>query len=85
MNRCRAIRERLGASSHIVVDDNRALLERAVGTGATEIQRPTDIFYDANSASLLDPFGHVWVLLSWRENIDPDEIERRGNALMCSL
>lgn len=75
---------RMSASLHIFVDDNHALLERAVGTGATEIQPPTDMFYGANPASLRDPFGHVWVLLSWREDIDEAEIERRGNALMSS-
>ena len=48
---------RTSASLHIFVDDNQALLQRAVGAGATQIQPPTDMFYGANSASLRDPFG----------------------------
>jgi PhnB protein len=57
-------------------------MRRAVEAGAEEIQSPTDMFYGASSASIRDPFGHVWVLLSWRDNLDPAEIERRGNALV---
>jgi len=40
------------------------------------------MFYGASTSSLRDPFGHVWVLLSWKEDIDPAEMERRGNALL---
>src|ERR1035437_92529 len=57
-------------SLHIFSDANAALLRRAVEAGAEEIQPPTDIFYGANSASVRDPFGHVWVLLTWKEDLD---------------
>jgi PhnB protein len=70
------------ASLHIFANDNAALLRRAVDAGAEEIQSPTDLFYGANSASVRDPFGHVWVLLTWKEDLDPAEIERRGKAFL---
>lgn len=73
---------RCTASLHIVTDDNAALLRRAVEAGAESIQAPTDMFYGASSASLRDPFGHVWVLLTWQQDLDTTEIERRGNALL---
>lgn len=73
---------RTTAGLHIFVDDNGALLRRAVEAGAEEVQAPTDMFYGASSASLRDPFGHVWVLLSWKEDLDPAEMERRGNAFL---
>jgi len=73
---------RCTASLHIFSDDNEALLRRAVEAGAEEIQPPTDLFYGANSASVRDPFGHVWVLLAWKQDLEPAEIERRGNALL---
>ena len=47
-----------------------------------QLQPPTEMFYGANSASVRDPFGHVWVLLSWKEDLDPAEMERRGTALL---
>jgi PhnB protein len=73
---------RCTTSLHIFVKDNEALLRRAVEAGAEMVQAPTDMFYGANSASVRDPFGHVWVLLSWKEDLEPAEIERRGKALL---
>jgi hypothetical protein len=42
----------------------------------------TDTFYGASSVSVGDPFGHVWVLLSWKEDLDPAEMERRGKEFL---
>ncbi|TPM02653.1 MULTISPECIES: VOC family protein [unclassified Mesorhizobium] len=74
---------RCTAGLHIFTDDNATLLRRAVKAGAEEIQPPTNMFYGASSATVRDPFGHVWVLLSWKEDLDPAEMERRGNALLA--
>jgi PhnB protein len=73
---------RCTASLHIFTDDNEALLRRAVEADAEELQPPTDLFYGASSASVRDPFGHVWVLLMWKEDLDPAEMERRGKAFL---
>jgi PhnB protein len=40
------------------------------------------MFYGASSASVRDPFGHVWVLLSWKADLVPAEIERRARELL---
>ncbi len=71
---------RCTAGLHIFIDDNEALLRQAVAAGVEAIQPPTEKFYGANSASVRDPFGHVWVLLSWKEDLTPAEMERRGNV-----
>jgi PhnB protein len=76
---------RCTAGLHIFVDDNAALLSRAVAMGAEQIQPPTEMFYGASSASVRDPFGHVWVLLTWKEDLEPAEMERRGNALLKAM
>jgi len=73
---------RCTAGLHIFTDDNRALAQRAVHAGAEELQPPTDMFYGASSASVRDPFGHVWVLLTWKEDLEPAEMERRGQELL---
>ena len=65
---------------HLFVDDNAAVLRKAVEAGAEPVQLPTEMFYGANSASVRDPFGHVWVLLTWKEDLAPAEMERRGKA-----
>ncbi|MDG2539014.1 VOC family protein [Dyella jiangningensis] len=69
---------RTTAGLHVFTDDNAALLRRALDAGAEQIQPPTDMFYGANSASVRDPYGHVWVLLTWKEDLSPAEMERRG-------
>jgi len=71
---------RCTASLHIFSDDNEALLRQAIEAGAEVVQPVTDMFYGASSASVRDPFGHVWVLLSWKQDLDPAEMERRGRA-----
>lgn len=76
---------RLGAATaslHLIVEDNAVVLARAVAAGCEVVQPPTDMFYGANSASVRDPFGHVWVLLTWREDLSPAEMERRGKAVL---
>lgn len=73
---------RCTAGLHIFLDDNAALLRRALEAGAQLIQPPTDMFYGASSASVRDPFGHVWVLLSWKQDLEPAEMERRGRAVL---
>jgi PhnB protein len=70
------------AGLHIMVDDNEALLHRATAAGAKEVQPVTDMFYGASAGSVRDPFGHVWVLLTWKNDPDAAEIERRGSALL---
>jgi len=74
---------RCTAGLHIFTDDNAALLRRAVEAGAEEIQPPTEMFYGASSASVRDPYGHVWVMLTWKQDLAPAEMERRGNALLA--
>jgi PhnB protein len=74
---------RCTAGLHIFTDDNAALQRRAVEAGAEEVQKPTEMFYGANSASVRDPYGHVWVMLTWKQDLSPAEMERRGNALLA--
>jgi PhnB protein len=73
---------RCTAGLHIFSDDNAALLRHAVAAGAEVIQPPTEMFYGANSASVRDPYGHIWVLLTWTHDLDPAEMERRGDAFL---
>ncbi|HEX5181283.1 MAG TPA: VOC family protein [Gemmatimonadaceae bacterium] len=66
------------AGLHIMTDDDAALIERAVRAGCELIQPPTPMFYGARSASVRDPFGHVWVVLAWIEDLSPQEVQARA-------
>jgi uncharacterized glyoxalase superfamily protein PhnB len=47
---------------HLEVDDCDALHELAVGNGATSLQPPADQPHGARQCTILDPFGHRWML-----------------------
>ena len=61
----------------LYVADCDAVFNRAVGAGAT-VKRPIkDQFYGDRSGTLEDPFGHCWSIATHKEDLTPEEIERR--------
>jgi len=65
---------------HLYVDDVDATVSRAVQAGA-RLDRPVaDQFYGDRSGGLTDPFGHVWFVATHKEDVPPDELERRAAA-----
>ncbi len=69
---------------HVYVDDVDALYDRAAGAGAELLQPPTDMFYGDRTIMLRDPFGHIWVFLTHKEDLPPEEVARRGTELLAS-
>ncbi len=77
----------MGATSvglHVYLDDVDAAFERAVAAGARRLQGVEDMFYGDRVAMIEDPFGHVWVLLEHREDLTPEEIERRAAEMFAA-
>ncbi|GGX45280.1 VOC family protein [Streptomyces noursei] len=66
---------------HVFVKDVDALVRQATTVGAELLQPPTDQFHGDRTAILRDPYGHVWVFLTHVEDLTPDEIARRAQAL----
>ncbi len=65
----------------IMVADVDAAFARAVAAGAVEVYAPRDEFYGHRSASVRDPFGHVWMLQREIESVTPEEMQRRWDAM----
>ena len=64
----------------LYVEDVDARFNRAVAAGAT-VERPVkDQFYGDRSGTLTDPFGHVWTLATHKEDVSPEEMDRRQQA-----
>lgn len=64
----------------IYVEDVDTVFGRAIAAGGKE-QRPVkDQFYGDRSGTLADPFGHVWHIATHREDVEPEEMERRMKA-----
>lgn len=71
----------LGGSSiglYVYVEDVDERVSRAVEAGAKIIEPVKDQFYGDRSGSLEDPFGHIWFFATHREDLSPEEINRRA-------
>ena len=70
----------LGGSSvgiMIYVDDVDTIFNQAIAAGGTEKKALQDQFYGDRSGTLTDPFGHVWTVATHKEDVSPEEIEKR--------
>jgi PhnB protein len=65
----------------IYVADVDRQFPQAIAAGGTELRPLTDQFYGDRSGTLKDPFGHTWHLSTHKEDVSPDEINRRMAAM----
>ena len=75
----------LGGSSVSIllyIDDVDTVFERAVKAGAKALRPVADQFYGDRSGTLEDPFGHVWTIATHVEDVSPEELKRRAEAVM---
>ncbi len=78
--------ETLGGSPvsiHLYVEDVDAFFKKALAAGAKERKPVMDQFYGDRSGQLEDPFGHLWWVATHKEDIAPEEIQKRLLA-MCA-
>ncbi len=66
---------------HLHVDDADAMIRRAAEHGATVEREPKDEFYGERSGCIRDPFGHRWMIGHHIEDVTPEEMQRRYDAL----
>jgi PhnB protein len=72
-----------GAATSLMlyVEDVDTQFRQATKAGAKTLKPVQDQFYGDRSGTLEDPFGHVWTLATHKEDIAPEEIARRAEAL----
>jgi PhnB protein len=63
----------------VYVGDVDAVAKLAVAAGAREMRPVTDQFYGDRSGTFLDPFGHVWTIATHKEDVSPEELQRRAS------
>lgn len=64
----------------LYVEDVDTVFNRAIAEGARQERPVEDKFYGDRSGSLVDPFGHVWHVSTHKEDVTPEEMERRSAA-----
>jgi PhnB protein len=62
------------------VDDVDKRFSQALAAGATVGRPVQDHLHGARTGTLTDPFGHVWTLATHKEDISPEELQRRYAA-----
>ena len=64
----------------IYVEDCDAIYKQALDAGGTELKPLQDQFYGDRSGTLTDPFGHVWTVATHKEDVTPEEMDKRMAA-----
>jgi PhnB protein len=68
---------------HLYVEDVDAVFKRALSAGAHERKPVMDQFYGDRSGQLEDPFGHLWWVATHKEDVAPDEMDKRVRSLFA--
>ena len=68
----------------LYVEDVDAVFAKALKEGAKAIgeMEVKDQFYGDRAGSLTDPFGHKWSIMTHKEDVSFDELQKRMNEMM---
>ena len=61
----------------IYVEDVDTIYKQAISSGGEEVKPLQDQFYGDRSGTLKDPFGHVWHVATHKEDVTPEEMDKR--------
>ena len=61
----------------IYVPDVDAIYPKAISLGGVELKPLQDQFYGDRSGTLKDPYGHIWTIATHKEDVTPEEMDKR--------
>lgn len=62
-------------------DDVDRVFNDAVAAGAKVDTPPADMFWGDRMGNIVDPFGHKWAIATHKEDVSPEEMEKRMAAV----
>jgi PhnB protein len=68
---------------HLYVQDADAAIDRAIKAGATLLRPIKDEFYGDRVGLVMDPFGYGWFVSAKKEDVSPEEMQRRWTAALA--
>jgi len=68
----------------LYVEDVDRTVERAVAAGAKVTRPVADQFYGDRTGGIQDPFGHEWYVATHVEDVSPEEMQRRSEAMAAA-
>jgi PhnB protein len=66
---------------HVYVEDADSVFARAIDAGAKALQPMEDKFYGDRAGQFEDPFGHRWNVATHVEDVTPEEMSKRAEAM----
>jgi PhnB protein len=73
------------AAFYLYVDDADRWFKRAVDAGGRAVMPPSDMFWGDRYGRVADPFGYEWSFATHKEDVAPDEMERRQKQMFASM
>jgi PhnB protein len=73
----------VGSSVSIMlyVDNVDVRFTKATRAGAKTLRGVENQFYGDRAGTLQDPFGHIWTIATHKEDVPPEEINKRAAAM----
>jgi PhnB protein len=65
----------------LYVQDCDAVFNAAVAAGAKSERPLADQFYGDRNGTVVDPFGHKWTIATHKEDVTPEEMQRRMESM----
>jgi PhnB protein len=75
-------RQPMPSCIYLYVNDADSFYKRALQAGAISVSEPADQLYGDRGASVKDPSGNLWWIATRKEDVPPEELKRRSEALM---
>jgi PhnB protein len=66
----------------LYVEDVDFTFTSAINAGATVTIPVQDQFDGDRRGTLADPFGHIWLVATQKEDVSPDELQKRFEAML---
>ena len=82
MGEARGENKPMPCSIYLYVNDADAVYKRALQAGAASTMEPADQFWGDRTAGIKDPYGNKWMIGTHKEDVPPEELRRRAEALM---
>jgi len=67
---------------HLYVKDVDDVVRGAEAAGAKVLTPPADQFYGDRAGRISDPFGDIWAVATHKEDVSPQEMDRRMKEWM---
>ena len=69
----------------LYVEDVDTVFKRAVDAGAVVKLPVENKFYGERAGTIVDPFGHMWTIMTHVEDVTPEEMNRRMQEMMKKM